>query len=96
MNSPAVVCRLGRPVSLVSERADVAAVMALVWSLARSGPNFDGRQVAVRRAVADAIDAAVDADRERICEALPGGHSVDPQWVADMVRAGPNGAERGQ
>ena len=36
------------------------------------------------------IDKAVAADRERICQALPGGHSVDPQWVADMVRAGPN------
>ena len=33
-----------------------------------------------------ALDAAVAAERERICEALPGGHSVDPQWVADMVR----------
>ena len=30
--------------------------------------------------------AAVAADRERIINALPGGHSVDPQWVADMVR----------
>ena len=31
----------------------------------------------------------VAADRERICLALPGGWSVDPQWVADMVRDGP-------
>ena len=30
----------------------------------------------------------VAADRERICLALPGGYSVDPQWVADMVRGG--------
>ena len=37
-----------------------------------------------------ALDAAVAADRERICQALPGGRTVDPQWVADMVRAGPN------
>ena len=33
-----------------------------------------------------ALDAAVAAERERICQALPGGRSVDPQWVADMVR----------
>lgn len=32
--------------------------------------------------------AAVAAERERIINALPGGHSVDPQWVADMVRNG--------
>ena len=35
------------------------------------------------------IVAAIAADRERICLALPGGWSVDPQWVADMVRDGP-------
>lgn len=28
----------------------------------------------------------VAAERERILAALPGGHSVDPQWVADLVR----------
>ena len=37
------------------------------------------------------IAAAVAADRERICLALPGGWSVDPQWVADMVRDGSRG-----
>lgn len=47
------------------ERADVAAVMALVWALVRSGPNFDGRQCDVQRAVAAAIDNAVAAERER-------------------------------
>ena len=35
------------------------------------------------------IVAAIAADRERICLALPSGWSVDPQWVADMVRDGP-------
>ena len=35
------------------------------------------------------VARAVAADRERICLALPGGYSVDPQWVADMVRDGP-------
>ena len=35
------------------------------------------------------IVAAIAAERERICLALPGGWSVDPQWVADMVRDGP-------
>lgn len=31
----------------------------------------------------------VAAERERILAALPGGDSVDPQWVADLVRSGP-------
>ena len=35
------------------------------------------------------IAAAVAAERNRIVNALPGGYSVDPQWVADMVRDGP-------
>jgi len=34
----------------------------------------------------EAWAAAVAAERERILKSLPGGHSVDPQWVADMVR----------
>ena len=37
------------------------------------------------------VSAAVAKDRERICAALPGGWSVDPQWVADMVRDGSSG-----
>ena len=37
------------------------------------------------------IVAAVYADRERICLALPGGGSVDPQCVAAMVRDGTTG-----
>jgi hypothetical protein len=39
-------------------------------------------------------DAAVSAERERIINALPGGDSVDPQWVADMVRNEAVAAER--
>ena len=27
------------------------------------------------------------AKREAIIQAMPGGHSVDPQWVCDMIRA---------
>ena len=38
------------------------------------------------RKIASAAEAA---ERERIVNALPGGYSVDPQWVADMVRDGP-------
>lgn len=33
-------------------------------------------------------NALLEQERERICSALPGGYSVDPQWVADMVRGG--------
>ena len=36
-----------------------------------------------------AISLVQAAERERIVNALPGGYSVDPQWVADMVRDGP-------
>ena len=27
------------------------------------------------------------AERETIIQAMPDGHSVDPQWVCDMIRA---------
>ena len=30
---------------------------------------------------------AAAAEREAIIQAMPGGHSVDPQWVCDMIRA---------
>ena len=39
--------------------------MTLVWALVRGGPNFDGRQVDVQRAVAATIDNAAAAERER-------------------------------
>jgi hypothetical protein len=44
--------------------------------------GFSGAQLRAYAAV------AVAAERERIISALPGGYSVDPQWVADMVRNG--------
>lgn len=40
----------------------------------------------VLRYAKEYADALVAAERERICRALPGGNTVDPQWVADMVR----------
>lgn len=36
--------------------------------------------------VRDYAAQLVAAERERIINALPAGHSVDPQWVADIVR----------
>jgi hypothetical protein len=33
------------------------------------------------------IEIEVEAEREAIIQAMPGGHSVDPQWVCDMIRA---------
>lgn len=30
---------------------------------------------------------AVEAEREAIIQMMPGGHSVDPQWVCDEIRA---------
>lgn len=44
---------------------DVDRVMALVWDLVRSGPNFDGRANDVERAVVAAFDSVVAAERER-------------------------------
>ena len=46
-------------------------------------------QRAAREYAEEYAAMAVAAERERICLALPGGWSVDPQWVADMVRDGP-------
>jgi hypothetical protein len=31
--------------------------------------------------------AGAAAEREAIIQKIPGGHSVDPQWVCDMIRA---------
>ena len=33
------------------------------------------------------IQIEVEAEREAIIQAIPGGHYVDPQWVCDMIRA---------
>ena len=46
-------------------------------------------QRAAREYAEEYAALAVAAERERICLALPAGWSVDPQWVADMVRDGP-------
>ncbi|CAB4134225.1 hypothetical protein UFOVP272_35 [uncultured Caudovirales phage] len=32
----------------------------------------------------------VAIEREAIIQEIPGGHSVDPQWVCDMIRARSN------
>ena len=40
----------------------------------------------VRADFNSAIAAAVAAERERIIAKIPGGLSVDPQWVCDMIR----------
>jgi hypothetical protein len=32
------------------------------------------------------VRAHINAEREAIIEAIPGGCSVDPQWVCDMIR----------
>jgi hypothetical protein len=37
--------------------------MASVWALVRSGPNFDGRDKDVHRALADLVTAAVLIER---------------------------------
>ena len=71
-------------------RADVDAVMTLVWALVPNGPNFDGRQVDVQRAVAAAIDNAVAAERERCAKVaedfLTKGRSPLGRSVAAAIR----------
>ena len=64
----------------------------LSWALADSmASQRDDEWTAddVARAFADGAARGIAADRDRIVNALPGGYSVDPQWVADMVRDGP-------
>lgn len=34
-----------------------------------------------------AYAAGAAAEREAIIQMMPGGHSVDPQWVCDAIRA---------
>lgn len=36
------------------------------------------------------IQLEVEAEREAIIQMMPGGHSVDPQWVCDAIRARSN------
>lgn len=38
-------------------------------------------------ALREMIEAAKAEEREAIIAEMPGGHSVDPQWVCDMIRA---------
>lgn len=38
-------------------------------------------------ALREMIEAAKAEERAAIIAEMPGGHSVDPQWVCDMIRA---------
>jgi hypothetical protein len=66
--------------------AHVDSVMAAVWALVRSGPNFDGRIGDVERA----IWAALDAERAAECERW----MVAAQVVASQVEALPHEMRR--
>ena len=44
-------------------------------------------QEALERFAALVAALVAAAEREAIIQAMPGGHSVDPQWVCDMIRA---------
>ena len=60
-----------------------------LWAMSQGPQSIDE---AIQRIVSNLesfATLAVCIDHERICMALPGGCSVDPQWVADMVRDGP-------
>ena len=64
-------------------RETAAAIMRFVRG--EQGMTHDERAWFIGR-IEPIIQKALDAERERICSALPGGQFVDPQWVADMVR----------
>ena len=68
----------------------VASVMSAVWELVRSGPNFDGRQDDVKRAIESAIEAAVLAEREacaRECDKLDEAWSYAPMFASRCAAA---------
>ena len=86
----------------MTQRADVDTVMRLVWDLVRSGPNYDGRDVEVERAIAAAIDNAVaalrkDAERYRLLRnyivdsyiACGSGERLDAELDAAMPQPTP-------
>lgn len=79
---------VGAPVERpVRPRADIARVMAAVWDLVRSGPNFDGRQRDVEIVVAAEIDRAVAAERARVADMC--GDMAAVSWAEWDAKADP-------
>lgn len=60
--------------------------LASMWFDARDEyeQSEPGTNVTRLRAFARRI---AEAEREQIIASIPGGSSVDPQWVCDMIRA---------
>ena len=54
------------------------AVMASVWALVRSGPNFDGRAADVERALWEAFDSIRAEERARCARIARNGCLVYP------------------
>ena len=65
-----------------------------LWAMSQGPQSIDEAIQQIVSHLESFATRAVCIDRERICLALHGGCSVDPQWVADMVRDGPTVASR--
>ena len=56
-------------------------------SLETQNTELDQKLAELEQAYQSGYNAGVAAERETIIQAMPGGHSVDPQWVCDMIRS---------
>ena len=59
-----------------------------LWAMSQGSQSIEEAIQRIVSKLESFATLAVCIDRERIFLALPGGCSVDPQWVADMVRDG--------
>jgi hypothetical protein len=65
----------------------IAGIHSQRWTLSGYGGTWAGAMRPLEEYVKRKVEKAVAAEREAIIQAMPGGHSVDPQWVCDMIRA---------
>jgi hypothetical protein len=65
---------------------DLAGLAHELWAMAQGRPIEDAVTAITERLGLDML-AAVAAEHQAIIDLLPGGDSVDPQWLADQIRA---------
>ena len=70
--------------------SDKQAVGGNLWYWPMEYQEKPAYREALERFFHAAYAAGAAAEREAIIQAMPGGHSVDPQWVCDMIRARSN------
>ena len=56
-------------------------------SLEAQNTELDQKLAELEQAYQSGYNAGAAAERETIIQAMPGGHSVDSQWVCDMIRS---------